>query len=184
MTVRFAPKPFDTVGVTVQSARLQIRDLLVVGNVPPPPPSRFPPPPGSPPPSGDPAAPRTTHFELDVLSAGRDLSFDFYPQGLYSRVLFILDGATIEGTWNGTAVRASLRPFMGERVDLRSTSPQELGRGIDTTFEISLDASTWFASRLLDSAMTTNGEIVCDEQRNVQLAAALNDRIIRSFSLP
>jgi hypothetical protein len=180
VTVRFATRPFDTAGLTVATARLRIRDLLVIGNVPPPPPPPFPPPPGSAPPP----PPPNTRFDFDVLSAGRGVSFDFYPQGLYSRVLFAFDRVTIEGTWNRTPFRVAIGAFMGVRVDLRSATPQELGPGKDTAFEISMDPGTWFASRILDSAMIANGEIVCDEQHNAALAAALNDRIAGSFVLP
>ncbi len=180
VTVRFAPRPFDTAGLTVQTARLHIRDLLVIGNVPPPPPRPFPPPPGS----GPPPPPPNTRFDLDVLSPPRGVSFDFYPQGLYSRVLFAFDRVTIDGTWNRTPFRVAVGAFMGVRVDLRSATPQELGPGKDTAFEISLDPSAWFASRILDYAMVTNGEILCDDQHNLPLAAALNDRIATSFALP
>lgn len=55
---------------------------------------------------------------------------------------------------------------------------------MDAEFEISIEAGIWFAGRLLDYAMPINGEIVCDEQRNTQVAAALRERIVDSFALP
>jgi hypothetical protein len=178
ITVRFSPKPFAVSGLTVVNARMRIGDVLVLGNVPPPPP----PPRDRPPPDGLPPPP-PSRFELDALSEGTEISFYRFPQGLYSRVLFLFDRVSLEGTWNGTPFRASLVNFMPLGVDLRSPAPQELGPGLDAAFAVSVDPAAWFANRLLDYAMIVDGQILCDEQHNGPMANMLTQRIATSFAL-
>jgi hypothetical protein len=180
-TVAFTPKLVALPYIDLSRAQVQLDRVLVIGNMPPPPPPGEPfpdrPPPGDRPPLPD--------VSLDALSlAGASASFDYLPQGLYSRVRFTLGRISLEGTARGTVFNVSIAPF-GLIVDVRASVPQELGLDRDISFPVSVDPNVWFPPYLFEGAMLDNrGEIVCDEVSNPQIGATITQAMTRSFSLP
>jgi hypothetical protein len=73
---------------------------------------------------------------------------------------------------------------MNADVDLRASTPQELGLGSNIAFEVTVDPESWFSNRVFENATLTNGEIVCNDQVNTALGGTLTDHILHSFSLP
>ena len=138
-TVAFAPRPLTIPYIGLTSAKLRLNRLEIIGNVPPPPPNQ--PPPDHPPPD---LPPRPPGVDLDALSEdGASATLEGLPQGLYSRVRFLLGRITLEGCVQGTRFHVALMPF-GVVVDIRASAPQELGFDRDIAFEISLDPNFWF----------------------------------------
>jgi hypothetical protein len=123
--------------------------------------------------------------DLDALStSSASATIDYLPQGLYSRVRFLIGRTSIDGTWRGTPLHISLAPF-GTLVDIRASTPQELGLGQDAAFQVSVDPNIWFPPYLLDGAtLDDRGQIVCDDVTNVQAGSTLTQAIASSFSLP
>jgi hypothetical protein len=180
-TVGFTPKPVALPYIDLARARVDLNRVLVIGNMPPPPPPGQPvpnrPPPDRPPPLPD--------VDLDALSSsGSSATLEDLPQGLYSRVRFTLGRISLEGTARGTVFNVSIAPF-GVIVDVRASTPQELGLDRDIAFDVSVDPNVWFPPYLFEGATLDNrGEIVCDEVTNPQVGAALTQAMTRSFSLP
>jgi len=180
-TVAFTPKPVALPYVVVERAQVQLDRVLIIGNMPPPPPPGEPfpdrPPPGDRPPLPD--------VSLDALSStGASASFDYLPQGLYSRVRFTLGRISLEGRARGTVFNVSIAPF-SVIVDVRASVPQELGLDRDINFPVSVDPNVWFPPYLFNDAMLDNrGEIVCDEVSNPQIGATIIQAMAWSFSLP
>lgn len=178
-TVAFAPRPLGIPYITLTSASLRLDRLAVIGNVPPPPNQ---PPPDHPPPQDPP--PRPPGFELDALSNGASATIEDLPQGLYSRVSFLVGRITLEGSVQDTKFHVALRPF-NAFVDIRTSDPQELGFDRDIAFDVSLDPNLWFPPGIFSGAMLdSRGDIVCDDVTNVYLGMALIDALPRSFRLP
>jgi hypothetical protein len=176
-TVAFAPRPLTIPYIDLSSARLRLDRLEIIGNVPPPLPA-----PGQPPPLEPP--PRPPGIDLDALSEGTSETVEDLPQGLYSRVRFLLGRVTLEGTVQATKFHVTLRPF-GRVVDIRASMPQELGFERDITFEVTLEPNFWFPPGLFQGAMLdSRGEIVCDDVSNYWITAALVDAVSGSFHLP
>ena len=176
-TVAFAPRPLTNPYIDLSSAALRLDRLEIIGNVPPPPPSPDRPPPQDPP-------PRPPGIDLDALSEGTSATVEDLPQGLYSRVRFLLGRITLEGTVQATRFHVTLRPF-GRVVDIRASVPQELGFERDIAFEVTLDPNFWFPPGVFQGAMLdVRGEIVCDDVTNTWITGALTDAISASFRLP
>jgi hypothetical protein len=176
-TVAFAPRPLTLPYINLSSARLRLDRLEVIGNVPPPPP----PPQQGPPPQELP--PRMPGFDLDALSKSSSTSIEDLPQGLYSRVRFILGRITLEGSVQSTNFHVALRPF-GVIVDIRAPNPQELGFDRDIAFDVGLDPNLWFPPGLFAGAtLDSRGDIVLDDATNAYVGAALTDAVSRSFRL-
>ena len=113
-TVAFAPRSLTIPYIDLSSARLRLDRLEIIGNVPPPPPNR--PPPDEPP-------PRLPGIDLDALSEGTSATIEDLPQGLYSRVRFLLGRVTLEGTVQATRFHVTLPPFGRVRRYPRVDSP-------------------------------------------------------------
>ena len=174
-TVSFAARSLTIPYIDLSSAKLRLDGLAIIGNVPPPPPNR--PPPDEPP-------PRLPGIDLDALSEGTSTTIEDLPQGLYSRIRFLLGRVTLEGTVQSTRFHVTLRPF-GRVVDVRASIPQELGFERDIAFEVTLDPNFWFPPGLFQGAMLdSRGEIVCDDVTNYWITAALVDAVSASFRLP
>ena len=123
-------------------------------------------------------------MDLDALSGGASATLERLPQGLYSRVRFLLGRITLEGTVQGTRFHIALMPF-GAGVDIRASAPQELGFDRDIAFDIALDPNFWFPPGLFQGAsLDGRGEIVCDDVTNTSVAAALTYAMSGSFRLP
>jgi hypothetical protein len=180
-TVAFTPKPVALASIVLERAQVQLDRVLVIGNMLP-----FPPPgeplPDRPPPGDRPPLPNVS---LDALSsAGASASFDYLPQGLYSRVRFTLGRISLEGRARGTVFNVSIAPF-SVIIDVRASVPQELGLERDINFPVSVDPNLWFPPYLFQDAMLDNrGEIVCDEVSNPQIGAAITQAMAWSFALP
>ncbi len=173
-TVAFAPRALTIPYIDLSSARLRLDRLEIIGNVPPPP-NR--PPPDEPP-------PWLPSIDLDALSEGTSATVEDLPQGLYSRVRFLLGRVTLEGTVLSTRFHVTLRPF-GRVVDIRASTPQELGFERDIAFEITLDPNFWFPPGLFMGAMLdSRGDIVCDDVTNTWITSALTDAVSVSFRMP
>ena len=174
-TVAFAPRALTIPYIDLSSAKLRLDRLEIIGNVPPPPP-QFPPP--------DEPPPRLPGIDLDALSEGTSTTVEDLPQGLYSRIRFLLGRVTLEGTVQSTRFHVTLRPF-GRVVDIRASTPQELGFERDIAFEVTLDPNFWFPPGVFQGAMLdSRGEIVCDDVSNYWITAALVDTVSASFRLP
>jgi len=170
LTVRFTPDALTTPELRLDMANLRLGRIVVFGSVPPPP-GMMPPMP--------------TDVSFDALSAtGASLTFDSLRQGIYSRVQLLVEMAALDGAWRGTPFHARLGGmFGGGMVDLRSPTGRELAPGQDVTFEVGVAPNQWLGDGILDSAVVTNGQIVCDMQQNPTLARELIDRVARSFFL-
>ena len=178
-TVAFAPRPLTIPYINLTSARLRIDRLEIIGNVLPPPPTQ--PPPDHPPPD---SPPRFPGVDLDALSDGASATLERLPQGLYSRVRFLLGRITLEGSVQSTRFHIALMPW-GVGVDVRASAPQELGFDRDIDFDVSLDPNFWFPPGLFQGAtLDSRGDIVCDDVTNTQIAAALTYAMTGSFRLP
>jgi hypothetical protein len=176
-TVGFRPKPVMLPYINLSRARTMLDRLQLVGNVPQYPPQQQLP-------DGPPPPPPGQRIDLDALSAGTSAAFEDLPQGIYSRVRFIIGRIWLEGTWKGTRFQVSLAPF-GAIVDIRAPTPQELGLDRDIAFQVVVDPNIWFPPYLFDGAMLDDrGEIICDEVSNTQIAATLTRGMAGSFSLP
>jgi hypothetical protein len=185
-TIGFAPKAVNLPYINLTRARARLDRLQLIGNVPPPPPPGYPPPPGDhPPPDGSWQPPPPSFVDLDALSAAPSSTMIAdLPQGLYSRVRFILGRISLEGTARGTVFRVSLEPF-GVVVDVRASVPQELGLDQDASFEVAVDPNFWFPPYMFEGATLDNrGEIVCDDVSNGQIAQLLIPAMASSFWLP
>jgi hypothetical protein len=174
-TVAFAPRSLTIPYIDLSAAKLRLDRLEIIGNVPPPPPNGFPP---------DEPPPRLPGIDLDALSEGSSATVQDLPQGLYSRVRFLLGRVTLEGTVQTTRFHVTLRPF-GRLVDLRASIPQELGFERDIAFEVTLDPNFWFPPGLFQGAvLDSRGDIVCDDVTNNWITAAMVDTVSSSFRLP
>jgi hypothetical protein len=184
-TVAFRPQPFNLPSMSLDTAELTLRSVRVLGNALPPPPQGQPPPPGLPPPPPPDGGFHTSpDIDLDVLSTGSTATLSRLPQGLYSRVRFSIDGIAMKGRWYGTPFEVTLAPFMNADVDLRASTPQELGLGSNIAFDVTVDPEVWFSTGVFENATLTNGEIVCNDQINTAVGGILTDHIVSSFSLP
>ncbi len=186
-TIGFAPKALNLPPyISLTSAKATLDHLQLIGNVPPPPPPGSQPPPGGHPPPPDGSRPPMVSVDLDALSTAVPSSamIQDLPQGLYSRVRFNIGRINLLGTARGTVFHVSLKPF-GTVVDVRASTPQELGLDKDVSFQVAVDPNIWFPPYLFDGAMLDDrGEIVCDDVSNVQIGATLTQAVGSSFSLP
>jgi hypothetical protein len=170
LTVRIDPTPTAVAGLTLTSGTLHIEGLTVLGDVAP-----------------DGRA-MVSEFNLDLMSTGASFTLSMLPQGLYSRVRFGIDHASVAGSWRGAPLVVQLE---GEGdggggsggVDVRS-SGVEVEPGHDAELTVAVDDAGWFANNLLDSAVPdNNGQITVDGLHNLTVAATLWSRITGSFSL-
>ena len=181
-TVGFVARPIFLPSINLSRAKARLDRLQIIGNVPPPPPGSQPPPGSRPPPDG--YRPPEATVDLDALaSAPSTGSIENLPQGLYSRMRFMVGWVSLEGRVRGTPFQVSLAPF-GAVVDMRASAPQELGLGQDIAFDASVDPNLWFPPYLFDGATLDNrGEIICDEVTNTQIGSALIQSMLWSFEL-
>jgi hypothetical protein len=121
-------------------------------------------------------------INVSLLGTPSPLVFNTLPQGLYSRIRFLVNEIHIEGTYNGIPLHIQ---FESESaiVDLRSSTGQEVLPEHDGAFSISIDDNSWFANQLLDGATQTSGQIVISSLSNPTIAQTLATRIASSFSL-
>jgi len=176
LTVSFTPAPPSLPELTLTSATLLVGRIQPVGNRPPPPPPMLLPPP----------------LSIDATATTPAMRvFDMLPPGVYSRVQFALDSdrpdipdVALAGTWRGTPFTAPLGMFGGTPIEVRATTGAELEPGHDATLAVRIDVGSWFAGNLLDQAMPSGGQILCDMSNNPQVAGALLMRVVQSFSLP
>jgi len=177
-TIGFVAKALTSPYINLQRAQTRFDRLQLIGNMPPPssqPPQDHPPPSNSPPPGS------SVSFDL---SAGASATIEDLPQGLYSRVRFLLGRTSLDGTVRGTVFHVSVAPF-GAMVDVRASQPQELGLEQDVSFQVSVDPNIWFPPYLFDGAVLDDrGQIVCDDVSNPQIGSALVQAMAASFSLP
>jgi hypothetical protein len=167
LSITFTPKPPTLANLTLGSGALSLDHILVLGDAPPPmhPPMM--------PPVG-----------VDVLGSPTSVTLTMLPPGVYSRVQLTFEDVLIQGTWRGAAFQVRIAAFRPAPVDMRSPTGKELAHGQDVAFAVSIDANTWLAGDLLDSATPSPGnQILVDDQNNVMVAAALMMRIAQSFSL-
>jgi len=169
LTVSFEPQAVNVANLALSSATLRLRSLIALGDRPP----QGPPPP----------------VEVTVTvapPANASFTFDMPPPppGVYSRLQFLVEDATIAGTWRSTPFTAHLGMFGGGMVNLFSASGTEVGAGHDGAFTVTVDANAWFAGNLLDTAMVSGGQITCDQSNNPSVAMQLTMRIAQSFAIP
>ena len=127
-------------------------------------------------------------FDLDLLGATRSFTFDMLPQGVYSRITFRIDAIHAQGSWRGVPLTIQIEPEDGtpSNVDLRSSSGVELTAGHDATLTVRVDAGSWFAGDVLDSAAQSSSQIVDRrlQQYRHRLAAPLErHRVVRAERL-
>ena len=183
-TVGFVAKPVIVPYINLVRAKARLDRLQIIGNVPPPPNGGSQPPPGSrPPPDGD--HPPEATVDLDALATtASSASIANLPQGLYSRMRFIVGRVSLEGRARGTPFQVSLAPF-GAIVDIRTSMPQELGLDQDISFEVAVDPNIWFPPYLFDGAtLDSRGEIIVDDVSNPQIGSTLVQSMLWSFSFP
>ncbi|MGZ3428653.1 MAG: hypothetical protein ACXVCV_18500 [Polyangia bacterium] len=164
LTVAVQPTVSAVAGLQLSSGRMQIEGLTVLGDVAP-----------------DGRA-MVSEFNLDLLSTGASFTLSMLPQGVYSRVRFHVDHATVAGTWRGTPLTLAVETSDGSTVDLRSNGV-EVTPGHDGELALGVDAGAWFAGNLLDSALVDQGQIVVDGSHNVTVAAQILSRLPGSFTL-
>jgi hypothetical protein len=182
-TVGFVPKPIVLPNINLSRASTRLDRLQIIGNVPPPPPpGSLPPPDSRPPPDG--YHPPEATVNLDALASTPSTgSIENLPQGLYSRMRFMIGRISLEGRARGTPFQVSLAPF-GAVVDIRASVPQELGLDHDVAFDVSVDPNLWFPPYVFEGATLDNrGVIICDDVSNTQIGSALIQSMLRSFSL-
>lgn len=177
LTITFAPQGITTADLVITAAELHVARLQVFGDVPP---------------SGPPIDPDQLDLDPTATSA-TPLVYTMLRQGLYSRVRFDVAHVTVDGTWRGTPLSVELgRPPMGgpgggppdaNQVDLRSSVGKDLGPDEDVDFTVTLDGNGWFAGAVLDTAMSSSGEIRCNLDENRSLADMLFARVLASFTL-
>jgi len=183
-TVGFVAKPVFLPNISLSRAKARLDRLQIIGNVPPPPPPGSQPPPGDRPPRDGFHPPEAT-VDLDALaSTPSEGSIENLPQGLYSRMRFMVGWISLEGRVRGTPFHVSLAPF-GASVDIRASVAQELGLDQDIAFEVSVDPNLWFPPYLFDGAtLDSRGEIICDDVSNTQIGSTLIQSMLWSFALP
>jgi len=166
LTLNLAPSAPSVSGLSLSSAKIQIENLTVIGDVA----------------SGHASV---SELSLDLLGATQSFTFDMLPQGVYSRVDFRVDSLQAQGTWRGVPLQIQLEPGDGSAatVDLRSSSGMELAAGHDVTFTVSVDGGSWFAGNLLDSATQSSSQIVVDQYNNTSIGSQILMRALASFTL-
>jgi hypothetical protein len=168
LTVDVKPAVSAVTGLHVTSGRVQIEGLTVLGDVAPDGRSMI------------------SEFNLDLLSSGASFSLSMLPQGVYSRVRFTVDHAVVAGTWRELPLSISIEggddAGSASVVDLRSNGV-EVTPGHDGELALGLDAGSWFAGNILDSATPVQNQIVIDGSHNATVAAQLLARIPASFAL-
>lgn len=166
LTIVFAPVPASVTGLTLSSAMLVVDRIEPIGNVEP----------AGPPPM--------MHVPIDAMSTAQvTVEFAHLPQGIYSRLEFSVDSLAVAGTWRGTPFTASVDMFGGAEIDLPSNVGVPIGPDEGATMTVGVDASAWFAGDVLDNAMVSAGQIVCDAQNNPAVTAQLSMQVDGSFSL-
>ncbi len=166
LTVDIQPAPVSVSGLVLSSAHMQLENVTVIG---------------------DSSNGRLGEVSLDLLAAARMFTLDMLPQGVYSRVTFRVDSWEAQGTWRGVPLQIQLESGDGSttaNVDLRSSSGVELSAGHDVTLTVTVDAGSWFAGDLLDSATQSSSGIVIDGvTNNPSVGATLASRVAASFAL-
>lgn len=165
LTLTVTPTSPATAPLTLQQARLELDNVSLVGDVAP--------------------VSMLSDVSIDLLSSGMTLPFTMLPQGLYSRVRFTVDTVSMQGTWRGVPLTIHLESGDGSQstvIDLRSSTGVEVAPGHDATIAVGIDAASWLAGGLLDSATQSSGQIVLDSSNNVALGQQLLSRLAPSFS--
>jgi hypothetical protein len=166
LTLDFAPTSPAVAPLQLTSAKLQVEQVTVIGDVAPD------------------ARSMISELSIDLLSAGVSHTFTMLPQGLYSRVRFHVDEMAAQGTWNG--VPLVVRVDFGDAsspIDLRSSAGVEIAPGHNGMLTVAIDGASWFGSRLLDGATQSSSQILVDGTNNVAIAQALATRVAASFAL-
>jgi hypothetical protein len=182
-TVGFVPRPLVLPNINLSRATARLDRLQIIGNVPPPPPpGSLPPPDSRPPPDG--YHPPEATVNLDALASTPSTgSIENLPQGLYSRMRFMIGRVSLEGRARGAPFQVSLAPF-GAIVDIRAPVPQELGLGQDVAFDVTVDPNLWFPPYVFEGGtVDSRGVIICDDVSNTQIGSALIQSMLWSFSL-
>ena len=148
LSVTFIPLPASVPELQLTSATMRLSHIGVFGNAPPPP---------GPPPPND--------LAFDALDGGVRRDF-MLPPGIYSRVQLAYENVVINGTWRGTPFQVRLAMMRGFPVDLRATVGRELSVDNDVAFVVDVDVGSWFAGNLLDGAVASGGQIICDPLTN------------------
>lgn len=166
LTLNLTPSAISVSGLSLQSAKVQIEGLTVIGDI-------------------TAARANPSELSLDLLGAMRSFTFDTLPQGVYSRVDFRVDSLAAQGTWRGVPLQVQLETPDGApaTVDLRSSSGMELGAGHDVVFTVTVDGGSWFAGNLLDSATQTSSQIVVDQYNNTSIGSQILTSALASFTL-
>jgi hypothetical protein len=167
LTLDVRPTVSAVTGLQLSSGRVQIEGLTVLGDVAPD------------------GRSMVSEFNLDVLSSGASFSLSMLPQGVYSRVRFSVDHATVAGTWRGMPLTVSVEPDDDNGasvVDLRSAGV-EVTPGHDGELAVALDAGAWFAGNVLDGATPDQGQIVVDNSHNAAVASEIISSMLGSFTL-
>lgn len=166
LTLDLTPSPISVSGLSLQSAKVQIEGLTVIGDI-------------------TSARANPSELSLDLLGAMSSVTFDMLPQGVYSRVDFRVDSLEAQGTWRGVQLQVQVETPDGApaTVDLRSSSGMELGAGHDVTFTVTVDGGSWFAGNILDSATQTSSQIVVDQYNNTSIGSQILMSALASFTL-
>jgi hypothetical protein len=166
LTLHFVPATLDVANLVVQSATMAISGLTVYGD------------------TSSAVGSDKERLSLDVDGAvSLDAVIAMLTPGVYSRVKLNVDNMTMTGSWRGTPLQISVGEFGGGMVALRSGAGQDVGTATAASFVIAVDPNPWFANGILDMAMISNGQIVCDMRSNPDLGGALINRIATSFSI-
>ena len=165
LSVTFIPLPASVPELQLTSATMRLSHIGVFGNAPPP---------VGPPPPND--------LAFDALDGGVRRDF-MLPPGIYSRVQLAYENVVINGTWRGTPFQVRLAMMRGFPIDLRATVGRALSVDNDVAFVVDVDVGSWFAGNLLDGAVASGGQIICDPLTNPAITMELGMRIGRSFVL-
>lgn len=165
LTLTLHPTVPSSSGLVVKGGALRVEQLSVFGDVAP-----------------DPRG-MVSDASVPWLS-GLQLTFSELPPGLYSRVRFVVDEITLEGTWAGAPLKLKLELDGALRVDLRSPTGVELAPGHDAALTVSIAAGGWLDGVALDAAEREGGEIRLDDNHNLGLLDDIAAHVgASSFSL-
>ena len=165
LSVTFIPVQGSVPEPQLTAATMRLSHIGVFGNAPPP---------GGPPPPND--------INFDALGGGVRRDFTL-PPGIYSRVQLAYENVVINGTWRGTPFQVRLGMMRGFPVDLRATVGRVLSVDNDVAFVVDVDVGSWFAGNVLDGAVASGGQIICDPLNNPTITMEVGMRIGRSFVL-
>jgi hypothetical protein len=165
LTLVFQPSnPPQATGLSLTQAHVQVEAVAVIGDLTP-----------------DYRTMLTGETHVDMLGMPLTHVFDQAPQGLYSRVHFLQEEITFQGTYNGMPIQAQFE--YETSIDLRDPVGQDVWPNHNAVFTVSFDGSNWFAGNVLSQAVVVGGQIVIDRVNNIPVGQAIAHNVAAAISL-